>query len=309
MGRHFTKPKSAPQPGYWLRGALALAALLLAFLVFFVFMCLLAGEAHAWEFQWPIRIDNDAPPPPPAAKSKPKQEEEPAPERPAPPHVEAFTFPTYDGGGGDFHEPPAELAPFPDIDTEAIYGVVVRCFPERVPWAIEIDAVAGARYTDNNNSTAVIDSSSNNQFNSLSKYYAGIVARIPIYSASEVNGQRREEYQRRTKLSENVASLVQSMAAMRRAWREIGLYNAATIRTQYRIKTGAAETPEQMGYVEKVAAAYSKLDDAKAQLEGTRLALYGQCREEVADQVNDYLKAVIDDFVRRAKIGQKEAAR
>lgn len=128
-----------------------------------------------------------------------------------------------------------------------------------------------------------------------------MVAEVPLFSASEVNTERRAEYQRRTQLSENVAKLLQSMAAMWRAWREIGLCNSATLRSQERAKIGVAETAEQIGYVEKVAQAYSKLDDAKAAVDGARLALFGQCRNEVADEVNGYLKAVIDDFVGRAR--------
>jgi hypothetical protein len=207
---------------------------------------------------------------------------------------------TYEGRGGDFRAHVPELAAFPDIDTEAIYQVVVNCFPERVPWGLELKAVAGARYTDQQNTISTFDTAG------LSRYYAGVVAEVPLFSASEINSERRTEYQRRTQLSENVAALLKRLAAMRRAWREIGLYNSATLRSQERVKIGVADTSEQVGYVEKVAQAYSKLDDAKAAVDGARLALFGQCRNEVADEVNGYLKAVIEDFVRRARVERKE---
>lgn len=210
-----------------------------------------------------------------------------------PPDIQPYQFPTYEGGNKkDYKNHVPELAPFPDIDVEALYSVVVNCFPERVPWGLEVKAVAGGRYTDD----LIVESAE------LSRYYAGIVVEIPIFSASEINTERRTEYQRRSQLSENIASLIKGLAAMRRAWREIGIYNAATIRSQRRVAEGIAPTTEQIGYVEKVAEAYSKLDDAKAAVEGARLALYGQCRNEVADEVNDYLRAVLDDFVKRASI-------
>lgn len=291
----------------WLWGAAVNLLLCVAFLLFFLCVAALSASAARadWSFQSPIKWGDDENEKPPVYT--PKQEPvQTAHDRPKPPDVQPFKIPTYDGKEGDFRSPVPELAEFPDIDTEAIYKVVVNCFPERVPWGLEVDLVAGARYTDgSNNNTAIIDSSSINQFNSISKYYGGIVARMPLYSASEINSERREEYQRRTKLSDNVAKLVASLASIRRAWREIGLFTAATIRSQKRVESGVADTSEQVGYVEKVASAYSSLDSAKAELEAARLALYGQCRDEVADQVNDYLKAVISNFVKRAKIGQK----
>ena len=252
--------------------------------------------AQAWEFQLPIKTDdNKLEHPTEAAKPPPHDEPPPvALDKPKAPNVQPYQVPTYDGKPGDFRAKIPELAQFPDVDTEAVFKVVVNCFPERVPWGFEVKAVAGARYTDNSNTVSTFDTAG------LSKYYAGVVAEIPIFSASEVNTERRTEYQRRTQLSDNIAKFIQGLAAMRRAWREIGIYNAATLRSQARVKEGIAPTTEQFGYVEKVAEAYSKLDDAKASVEGARLALYGQCRNEVADEVNEYLKALIADFVKQA---------
>lgn len=279
----------------WLAGANLL--LCLAFLLLFIALAALSvGTAHAWEFQAPIKLD-DSKLGHPTDAAKPAPHDEPLPaDKPKPPNIQPFQFPTYEGKGGDFRAKVPELAPFPDIDTEAVFRVVVNCFPERVPWGLEVKAVAGARYTDNSNTVSTFDTAG------LSKYYAGVVAEIPLFSASEINTERRSEYQRRTQLSENIAAFIKGLAAMRRAWREIGIYNAATLRSQERVKEGIAPTTEQVGYVEKVAEAYSKLDDAKAAVDGARLALFGQCRNDAAEEVNDYLRAVLDDFVKRASI-------
>lgn len=296
-----------PHPGdAWLWGAALNLLLCLAFLLFFVAVAWLSAgiaRAEGWHWQWPVELDDAPPVARPAPEPGPQQAETNAPElrqRPLPPDVQPYQFPTYDGRQADFRIKAPELAPFPDIDTESLYQVVVNCFPERVPWGVEIKAVAGARYTDQKNTVSTFDTAG------LSKYYAGVVAEIPLFSASEINNERRAEYQRRTQLSDNVAKLLQSLAAMRRAWREIGLYNRATLRSQERVKIGVADTSEQVGYVEKVALAYSKLDDARAAADGARLALYGQCRDEEADRVNHYLKAVVDDFVKRAKVNEMD---
>lgn len=259
------------------------------------------STARAWEFQVPIKLDDDKlEHPTEAAKPAPHDEPQPvALDRPKAPNVQPYQVPTYDGKPGDFQAKIPELANFPDVDTESLFKVVVNCFPERVPWGFEAKFVGSARYTDSTKNTTTITSTDNSGIG-LSKYYAGVVVEIPLFSASEINTERRAEYQRRTQLSENIAAFVKGMAAMRRSWREIGIYNAATIRSQARVREGIAPTTEQFGYVEKVAEAYSKLDEAKAMVEGARLALYGQCRSEVADEVNEYLKAVISDFTKRA---------
>jgi hypothetical protein len=292
------KPDPYPD-SFWLLAAGFNLLLCLVFLLFFIVVAWLSiGTAHAWEWQFPIKLDDDRlEHPTNAAKATPR--EEPAPPRieadkPKAPTVQPYQFPTYDGQGGDFRAHVPELAPFPDVDTEEVFKVVVNCFPERVPWGLELKAVAGARYTEDN-TVSTFDTAG------LSRYYAGVVAEIPLFSASEINAERRTEYQRRTQLAENIASFIKGLAAMRRAWREIGLYNGATLRSQERVKEGIAPTTEQVGYVEKVAEAYSKLDDAKAMVEAARLSLYGQCRNEVADEVNNYLVAVVNDFVNRAK--------
>ncbi len=255
---------------------------------------LAAGPASGWE--WPTPARPESPPRPEPSATPPRAAAEHVP----PPAVEPFHLPTYDGQGGDFRAPVPELAPFPDIDTGALFRVVTNCFPERVPWGFEVKAVAGARYAQDN-AVSTFDTAG------LAKYYAGLVAEIPLYSASEVNAERRAEYQRRAQLSENIAALVKGLAAIRRAKREIGLYTAASLRSQARVREGMASTEEQLGQLEKVAEAYSRLDDAQAAVEGARLALYGQCRDEVAEEVNRYLLALVAQAVGPARIAPGSA--
>jgi len=82
------------------------------------------------------------------------------------------------------------------------------------------------------------------------------------------------------------------LSGRRRAQRELGLYASLEARSQQRVGLGLTEAAEQIGYLEKVAQAQAKLDDANASIEGARLALVGQCRDEVANEVNDYLKEI-----------------
>lgn len=201
-----------------------------------------------------------------------------------PPAIPPYRIPTFDGKERDFKEPVPAMAPAPEVDGDAIFTMVVNCFPERVKWGLELDAVAGLRESAGGVST--FDTSG------LAKHYVGIVAKMPLYSATEINRERQTEYSRREQVATNIKALLSGLADRRRAQREIGLYTSLESRSQQRVSLGIVEANEQIGYLEKVAQAQGKLDDANAQIEGARLALSGQCRDEVANQVNDYLKDV-----------------
>jgi hypothetical protein len=169
----------------------------------------------------------------------------------------------------------------PEINGDAIFSMVVNCFPERVKWGLELDVVAGAR--ESSGGVTTFDTSG------LARYYIGIVARMPLYSATEINRERQGEYHRRQEVSGNISKLLAGLADRRRAQRELGLYSSLEARAQARVAMGIVDASEQIGYLEKVAQAQSELDDAGARIEGARLALAGQCRDGVANEVNAYL--------------------
>lgn len=204
---------------------------------------------------------------------------------PMPPDIQPYQIPTFGGEAREFKlsEP---IKPAPRIDGDAIFKAVVACFPERVQWGLELDAVAGARATDGGVST--FDTAG------LAKYYAGVVAKMPLYSATELTAERTKEYQRRQEVAANVSALLKAVADRRRAERELGLFASLEARSQKRVYLGVAEAVEQVTYLEKVAKSQSDLDAAHAAIEGARLALVGQCRDEVADDLNGYLLRLVD---------------
>ncbi len=93
--------------------------------------------------------------------------------------------------------------------------------------------------------------------------------------------------------TDTIKALLTGVATKRRAERLMGLYEALEKRAQERIKNGLAETAEQIAYLEKVATTQGELDAANASIEASRLALIGQCRPEVEEQVNDYILSQI----------------
>lgn len=200
--------------------------------------------------------------------------------------IPPYKIPTFSGKPNDFKKFAPAMQPAMEVDSDILFQAVVNCFPERVPWGLELDAVGGARYSEQNTITT-FDTSG------LSRYYVGVVAKMPLYSAEELNRQRQAEYTRRGEVAKNVEALLSALATQRRAKRQLGLFTSLEARAQERVALGLTDTTEQVTYLEKVIDAQSKLDDAEAGLNGARLALIGQCRDEMVDAVNNHILQVI----------------
>jgi hypothetical protein len=264
------KPNSEPDNTWLLLAAFNLF-LALAFLLLFIIAASVAVSAPAQANEKPPLIIDEAPP----VREK----------APPPPDVRPYEIPTMRGNKRDFrYVPPVKLAP--EIDADEVFNMIVNCFPERPEWGVEVKAVAGARYTDHQNTISTFDTAG------LSRYYAGIVAEMPLYSAEEMHKQRTQEYQRRGEVAANVAALLKGLADRQRALRLLGIAESVEARSQYRVHEGIAPAEEQITNLQKVADKVGDLDEANASIVAARLALVGQCRDEVAESVNEYLKEV-----------------
>jgi hypothetical protein len=291
MPQFLSKPtfgkRHKPDPdGTWLWLAGANLLLCLAFLLFFVIVAWLSvSTAKAWELQSPIRFDEEpiVKPPPPKPPESPHTftERETAP---PPPEVRPYSIPTLTGEKRDYHYiPPIKLSP--KIDADAVFRMIVNCIPEQPKWGIEVKAVAGLRYTEQN-TISTFDTAG------LSRYYGGIVAEMPLYSSDERFRIREVEVKRRSEIAANVAALLKALADRDRALRLVGIAESAEARSQVRVREGIAGAEEQIGYLKEVAGHTSDFVAADAAITAARLALAGQCREEVAETVNDYLVEV-----------------
>ena len=166
--------------------------------------------------------------------------------------------------------------------------MVNRCYPLKSGFGLDISLKAGATYKDTNNSTQINTLDSN-------RYYAGIVTNMPLYSDVEIDKDRKLEYQRRMQTTDTIKALLTAVASKRRAERLMGLYQALEARSKERVKQAITPVEEQIAYLEKVASTQGELDAANAAIEASRLALIGQCRPEVEEQVNDYILSQIQD--------------
>jgi hypothetical protein len=227
------------------------------------------GVAYALDLTLPKIFDQSAPTPEVA---------EP------PPNVQPYQIPTLKGTKRDFrHIPPIKLAPV--LDADGIFRMIINCFPERPQWGVEVKAVSGIRYTDGRG-ISTFDTAG------LSKYYAGIVAEMPLYSTDELNKVRTQEYNRRQDVAKNVASLLKALANRQRALRMVGIAESIEARSQIRVAEDLAPAEEQITNLEKVAQYVGDLDAANAEIVAARLALAGQCRHEEYENVNNYLTEI-----------------
>jgi hypothetical protein len=241
---------------------------------------LLCSTVHAIEFQSPIKLDDD-----PAIL---KQVEPKKPVEHKPPNIMPYQIPTFTGEPVDYHKIKPAIDAKKKIDGDAIFQIINKCYPLKSGFGLEVNLRGGINYkpptsSSSSTSTTVVQTYDSQQ------YYAGIVANMPLYSDIEIDKDRKVEYQRREQTAMTIKEMLSAVAAKRRAERMMGLYLSLEKRAQVRIETGVAPVDEQIGFLEKVATTQGELDTAEAAIEGARLALIGQCRPEVVEQVNGYI--------------------
>ena len=59
-----------------------------------------------------------------------------------PPKVQAFEIPTFDGGKRDFRGAAPAWTKAPRIDGDAVFRMIVACYPSRSQWNIDVDLQA-----------------------------------------------------------------------------------------------------------------------------------------------------------------------
>jgi len=211
-----------------------------------------------------------------------------------PPNIQPYEIPTFTGEPVDYHKIIPAIDAKKKIDGDAIFQIINKCYPLKSGFGLEVNLRGGMNYRPSDKNTSGNNTTVVQTYDSQS-YYAGIVANMPLYSDIEIDKDRKVEYQRREQTATTIKDMLTAVAAKRRAERMMGLYMSLEKRAQARIATGVAPVDEQIGYLEKVATTQGELDAAEAAIEGARLALIGQCRPEVLDEVNNYILSEIGD--------------
>lgn len=195
-----------------------------------------------------------------------------------PPKVQPYEVPTF-GAKRNFREAPAQWQKAPKIDGDAVFRMVVACYPNKSRWNLDVDLQAAVRNQNMVDVTGTV----------IGQHTVGIVARMPLYSATEMDREREREYKRRTDTAGKVAEFVGQIAARNQALRALAISAAMESRAQIRVNEGIADAEEQLKYLDKVANAEKDLITAEAKAMDARLSLVAMCRDEEADTVNAYL--------------------
>jgi hypothetical protein len=169
-------------------------------------------------------------------------------------------------------------APPPQIDADALFDAVVRCYPAPSWFRGELSAIARA---GTSTTTDLTDAAATG-----GKTYIGLVAKIPLYAPVEADREREHESGRRQQIALAVAKL--NEAAINRAvgLRKRALYLSLESRAAMRVRHGVADTTEQISYLEKLAAQEDTIAKANADITAARLTLRGMCQEDKAGAID-----------------------
>lgn len=192
-------------------------------------------------------------------------------------------LPTYSGDKPSYHAPEKSVKSTQLPDARDLYEKALNCWP--APSLMRAEVGIEGRMRSERSQTLDEDGA----FRTAGRFGVALVARLPLYSALELDREREREYMRRTKLADATGNFISILAERQKHVRQLDLLRALERRSQERVKAGITETTEQVGYMEKVAATEGELLKQSGQLQKARLELIGHCSASQADEVDRYI--------------------
>ena len=195
----------------------------------------------------------------------------------------SWELPTFTGEKPTHFAPekPAVAGELPD--PRKLYDTALECWPAPSFFKAEV-GVEGRLRSDRVN---YIDD--NGTASGASRAAVALVARIPLYSAMDLDREREREYMRRVKVADAVGVFYTALTDRERARRQLALMRAMERRAQERVKIGVTETAEQVTYMEKVAVIEGDLLKLRGQIEKSRLELIGHCSAKAGNELDRIL--------------------
>ena len=147
-----------------------------------------------------------------------------------PPEFKPYRLPTMEGDSRSYHDNLPPLVKAPAIDPDLVFKSVMTCYPAPSNFNIDIELrgqIRSAAGGDDLFETTDIGSN-----------YVGIVARMPIYSHTEIDRERDREFNRRTITAASVAQFVAAVATRNHAIRELALHRSLEARAAIRVQQG-----------------------------------------------------------------------
>ncbi len=199
-----------------------------------------------------------------------------------------FELPTYAGDKQSIHAPTMPPKPGAMPDAKDLYERALHCWPAQSYIRGEVFAEGRLR------SDQVNYMDDNGTVRGAARSSVALVARIPLYSALELDREREREYARRTKLAEAVGVFVTALSERLKTKRELELTRALERRAQERVRIGVTETAEQVKYLERVAALEGDLMRLGGQIQKSRLELVGHCTAREGESMDRHLVQFIE---------------
>lgn len=196
-----------------------------------------------------------------------------------PPKVEPYKLPTFEGKNVDYHTVMPIDAPNADLDADTIYETILACYPHPSHYKLDVEL----RLSASDREMINVDNTRQG------KYYAEVVAKMPLYSTTEIERLNQMEIKIRESIAKNTALFNQAISMSITAHRQFGLYSSLESRSQTRVKQGIADTQEQIGFLEKVIAAQTLVSEWDAKLDNARIELIAMCRETEKEKVSWFL--------------------
>lgn len=207
-----------------------------------------------------------------------------------------YQVPLFDGNKERTKEQPKDPLVMPTLpNARELFDLVVSCWPEKSWFRGELSMEARTTRQANAASNTVSSSTSSfdpvtGQYQTSSGNYVGLVARIPLWSATELDKEREREIGRRGQIAAAVGVYISALAEHKLNERELLLQRALEKRTQERVALGITETREQVSYMEKVAQLEGKNIKTSADLIKSRVQISGMCDDRKAWVIDEYLK-------------------
>lgn len=195
-----------------------------------------------------------------------------------PPAVKPFEVPTF-GAKREFRSSIAQWIKAPRVDGDAVFREIINCYPSKTQWNIDVNLDAAVRNAN------IVDITGT----SIGRASVGIVARMPLYSATEMDREREREAKRRQDTAGKIATFIQALAERNQALRMLGISAAMESRAQIRVNEGIADATEQIGYLKDIAKLEQDIIAAEAKAMDARLSMVAMCRDDVAHTINEYL--------------------
>jgi len=201
-----------------------------------------------------------------------------------PPEFKPYRLPTMEGDSRSYHDNLPPLVKAPAIDPDLVFNSVMTCYPAPSNFNIDIELRGQLRSAAGGDDLF--------ETTDIGSNYVGIVARMPIYSHTEIDRERDREFNRRNITATSVAKFVAAVATRNHAIRELALHRSLEARAAIRVQQGIVGASEQVTYLEKVASGQRALIQAEAQIMESRLAMAALCDPAKQDRMSQYLKRV-----------------